>query len=116
MKKICVNQSHFNKVVGFTLWILATSGILFIFIATSIELESNYLQKRDFPLVDKWCYISVIDQIEQCRYNDRVVNRYITSLLLLIIDGLILVFYIYYKQQRVKFGWCETTGIKDDND
>lgn len=106
-KEICVRKDRFSQILGYGAWSLITIGIIFILITSSMEFGSNYY-KIEEDKINKWCYISVLDNSMICRYNNTVENRFYTSVLALIIDTGVLGIWIYFKQNKLKFKWCSS--------
>ena len=114
MKTFCVSQKIFTQSFGYGIWSLLTIGFCVLLIASTNEIPTITILPDDdaFSFNDKICYQSFFGG-EKCM--SRVIwNQSITpvdcqpfSIVFLIIDFIVIGGWIYYKQSKFKFMWCE---------
>jgi len=116
VKKLCVSQRLFGKCLGYGLWSLATIGVLFALFASSYEVSTinEHVKDQPYGLDLEFCYTNVSDGFKERCYSwggwvtsNGPSERYMISILLIIIDMIGIGSWVYYKQQKFKFAWCE---------
>lgn len=115
-KILCVKRSTFNKVLGYGSWSIITIGIIVLLVSSGLENSSLHHIDAEGVLDGRTCYMNFFDSTEHC-WSDRFVlysggvtgpsERFSFSIVCSIIDVFVIGSWIYVKQQRFKFGWCE---------
>lgn len=123
MRKVCVNKSKFEKSIGYGSWAIITITILAFQTISIIEMNNVYSEREPtcYGIVDdvdctpyltgRSCYDSILYDEPKCsRYYSMegiTQERVGFFLMLNIINFVVMGIFIYYKQQKFKFEWCE---------
>ena len=117
MRKVCVNKSKFEKTIGYSSWAIITIIILTFQIASIIEMNNVYSESKirdtgEIYYTERKCYDSVIFDEPKCsKYISvelRTQERVGFFLVFTITNFIVMVVFIYGKQKKFKFEWCET--------
>ena len=112
MKTLCISQSKFKKIIGYGLFGASLFGVILFMTANMIEeakLQPVNIGDRTFyevhsVLNDQLFYVSSIDE-KDLREDFHFIGIGCKFLFILHLTGLGV--WIYNKQQRFKFSWCE---------
>jgi|SaaInlV_200m_DNA_6_1039755.scaffolds.fasta_scaffold02125_16 hypothetical protein len=109
MKEFCINQSKFEKVIGYTLWGSLTFGLCLLSIAMFSEIDSQYFDEgvNPYNYDDKFCRVSFVDGSTVCwdtGYGS-VSFWANASLFPMIINFVIIALWTYCKQKHFKITW-----------
>ena len=112
---ICVPKNRVQQCIGYGFWAIITVGIMSLFIASTVEINSIYKAEPVSQYEsDRYCYVGVFDGIEYCMhvyaYEDRKGLPHLTHMLSTIavtINTIVIGFWVYHKQKKFKFSWCE---------
>ena len=114
MKEFCVNQSKFERCLGYGSWVIITITILTFLTASIIEMNNVYEKPviiNDLVNYTMSRYDSVLLNEPNCsRYwsmEGRTNESTIFFLGLNILNFGCIGYFIYHKQQKFKFKWCE---------
>ena len=116
MKIICVNRSAFEKCLGYGIWGLTSIFFVVVMFSANYEISTitEFTDNDSFSYNDKICYTNVFDGYkEKCTtkidWITRITSneRFTGSSIINIINVLGVVLWIYTKQQKVKFSFCE---------
>ncbi|HSA76915.1 MAG TPA: hypothetical protein VLE02_05170 [Nitrosarchaeum sp.] len=117
--KVCINQHRFTQGIFYGLWTLATFGILLLVIASSYEIQSLYGGEDTYTNYCYFMYTSFFSHEEKCagdifdKSKEALVpqSHYKVGLGFTVIDFGLIGFWIYHKQNKIKIGLCEKTGV-----
>lgn len=120
MKTVCINQSKFNKVLGYGSWGIITFSLISFFILSTMEVNSMYEKDNAIIGIPRglmiyyiqthgYCYTTILTHEELCGF-DNSSTRNPTLLIGNIINFIVIAFWIYYKQQKFRFSWCLKDG------
>jgi len=119
MKHICINRKRFEQVLGYGSWSVITLTLLIFLSASVIEVSNQYLLPPSASTygVFIWCYDSVLFNERFCGdvFDDDGQQYYsmYDFIIMNLINASVIGGYIYNKQQKFKFAWCENTTSKD---
>ena len=116
MKEFCINQTKFEKVLGYGSWTIITTTLLVFLTISVIEMDSVYEKFTTTPTGAKIydgasCYVSVFSNEPKCSTYWSMEGRTSEVFVLLLIGNSgnlsVLSLFIYNKQQKFKIKWCD---------
>ena len=111
-KYLCVSRKRFEQVLGYSSWSVITITLLIFLSASLIEMDNLYIPINQSQWDIKiWCYDSVLFNERFCGdvFDDDGQQYYTmyTFVIMNLINIAIIGLWIYNKQTKFKFAWCE---------
>ena len=117
MKTICVSQSKFKKAIGYGSWGMITFTLIIFLVAINAESSSYHISSVNVKMepFDDECFKQFMSDKEECfsgywGIKGSLSFRFISSLVMNLINFVVIGLWIYYKQQKFKFSWCLKNG------
>ena len=107
-RTICVNRKWFERGIGYGCWGIITVVLMTFTIASVIEMNNTWEKQDDRWGKAKTCYQSIILNKPICTWwvDDLYIAN--TGMIMMSIGNFVVIgFWIYIKQDSVKFSWCE---------